>query len=131
MIIIIIIFVFSSNATVSYFRTIRTFNLDRSYLYMNNNNNNVDREDAGKKLMYADGYTMTKIVVLTKVVLMTIIPKLLLCLLLRRSIIIFNIISKTIMTTNGCRSRYRSRKSSYLNFFKRFRHVRTYRSNDT
>ena len=33
-----------------------------------------DRDDAGKGLMHADGYTMTDIVVLTKVVLMTIIP---------------------------------------------------------
>ena len=91
---------------------------------------NVDREDAGKGLMHADGYTMTKIAVLTKVVLMTIIPKLLLCLLCR-GIIIFDIISKTIMTTNGWCSGYRSRKRSYPNFFERFRQVRTYRSNDT
>ena len=34
-----------------------------------------DRDNAGKGLMHADGYTMTEIVVLTKVVLMTIIPK--------------------------------------------------------
>jgi len=34
-----------------------------------------DRDDAGKGLMHADGSTMTEIVVLTKVVLMTIIPK--------------------------------------------------------
>ena len=34
-----------------------------------------ERDEAGKGLMHADGYTMTEIVVLTKVVLMTIIPK--------------------------------------------------------
>ena len=62
-----------------------------------------DRENSGKGLMHAEGYTMTKIVVLTKVVLITIIPNLLVLLLLMllgRCIIISGIISKTTIATN-------------------------------
>ena len=43
---------------------------------------NDKREDVGQGLMHAGGYTMTKFVVLTKVVLIKILPKLLLWLLL-------------------------------------------------